>query len=127
MNYVHTKNNTTFHKRSLAVCTARKFIVILFLMIFTAPVFATTPPIWVDPIANSHTPLFGTGQGTRNVDQALGFTFPYESGGTTNTITIGTHGGIALANGQTMATDIWTNVSFESNFSATGIPRSPDP
>jgi hypothetical protein len=99
-----------------------KVVTLMIVAIVSAPVLATPPAIWVDPIP-SHTLIAGNGEGTRNLTQALGFSFPYKGGGSTNTITIGSHGGIALAAGETLANDIWTNTAFESNFSAEGTPR----
>jgi hypothetical protein len=100
-----------------------RIITLLALLILSGQALATQPTIWVDPIANFHTLIAGNGDGTKNLTQALGFTFPYKSGGSTNTITIGTNGGIALAGGEMLANDIWANTSFESNFSAEGTPR----
>ena len=100
--------------------------VIAFILLFVSvpPALATTPPIWRDPITNGDTLLFGNLAGTQNVNQALGFTFPFQAGaGSTSTITIGTNGAIALGGGELLQNNIWQNTAFESNFTFEGTPR----
>ena len=105
------------------MCAIRNSLLILCSLLIATPTMATTPSIWKDPIANGHTLLLGNGQGEQTVNQALGFTFPYEGGGSTSTITIGTNGGIALANNESLSSSNWESKSFEPGFSAEGTAR----